>query len=84
MLFIRLRLKLIKLLARLGWTEGVYYINGPDVLPAALSRDEEHELMERFVRGDITVREELIVHNLRLVVYIPFQDYFPKVDFSYL
>ena len=70
MLFKRLKLKLITLLARIGWVEGVYYINGPDVLPAALSRDEEIALMERFVRGDITVREELIVHNLRLVVYI--------------
>ncbi len=70
MLFKRLKLKLMMLLGRLGWSGGLFYINGPDVLPAALSRAEELALMDRFMGGDLSVREELIVHNLRLVVYI--------------
>ncbi len=66
----RLRLKIMMLLGRLGWVDEIYYINGPDILPAALTRAQEVALMERYALGDMSVREELIVHNLRLVVYI--------------
>ncbi len=48
----------------------VYYVNGPETLPPPLSKDEEAELMEKLGNGDEAVREKLIVHNLRLVVYI--------------
>ncbi len=48
---------------------GVYYINGSDVLPAPLSREEEAELVLR-VQTDPNARQILIEHNLRLVVYI--------------
>lgn len=48
----------------------VFYINGSETLPPPLSRDEESEIMNRISKGDITAREPLIVHNLRLVVYI--------------
>ena len=48
----------------------VYYINGTETLPPPLSKDEENKLMEKLAGGDDTVREKLIVHNLRLVVYI--------------
>ena len=48
----------------------VYYINGTDSLPAPLSRDEEAAAFEALSRGDPKAREALIVHNLRLVVYI--------------
>ncbi len=48
----------------------VYYINGTDSLPAPLSRDEEAAAFEALARGDPKAREALIVHNLRLVVYI--------------
>ena len=53
-----------------GKNAEVYYINGSESLPPPLSREEEEEafrLLETdFERG----RELLIVHNLRLVVYI--------------
>ncbi len=48
----------------------VDYINGPDTLPAPLSTEKENECLKKFENGDRDAREELIVHNLRLVVYI--------------
>jgi len=48
---------------------GVYYVNGPDVLPAPLSHEEEHEALSRLPE-DEEARASLIEHNLRLVVYI--------------
>ena len=48
---------------------GIYYVNGSDVLPAPLSRTEEAAVIERLGR-DEGARALLIEHNLRLVVYI--------------
>ena len=48
----------------------VFYINGSETLPPPLSRAEEAEIMARVKSGDSRAREPLIVHNLRLVVYI--------------
>ena len=48
----------------------VFYINGSETLPPPLKKDEELKIMERIVNGDNKAREPLIVHNLRLVVYI--------------
>ncbi len=52
-----------------GMGSGVYYINGPDVLPAPLGASEESEAIAR-LPGDESARSLLIEHNLRLVVYI--------------
>ncbi|MBQ9898231.1 MAG: RNA polymerase sporulation sigma factor SigE [Ruminococcus sp.] len=49
---------------------GVYYINGSDTLPPPLSRQEEEAVFVRLVDNDQQARNTLIVHNLRLVVYI--------------
>ncbi len=48
----------------------VHYINGPETLPAPLTREEEKEAFHRLEENDPSARETLIVHNLRLVVYI--------------
>ena len=48
---------------------GVYYINGPDVLPAPLTREEEAKVVAE-LEGNEDARNVLIEHNLRLVVYI--------------
>ena len=48
----------------------IYYINSPQTLPPPLKKAEEQELTERIANGDEKAREPLIVHNLRLVVYI--------------
>ncbi len=47
---------------------GLYYINGPDVLPTPLSPEEEAECIARL--DDEDCRSTLVEHNLRLVVYI--------------
>lgn len=48
----------------------VFYINGSDTLPPPLGKQEEAEVIERIKSGDESGKETLIVHNLRLVVYI--------------
>ena len=47
-----------------------YYINGPETLPPPLSKQQEDEIIEELKKGIDTNREKLIIHNLRLVVYI--------------
>ncbi len=48
---------------------GIYYINGPEVLPAPLSKEEERKVIA-LLDVDEGARQRLIEHNLRLVVYI--------------
>ena len=65
MLGIILKIKMILL----NFNE-VFYINGSETLPPPLNKSEELEIMSRISNGDNSAREVLIVHNLRLVVYI--------------
>ena len=48
----------------------VFYINGPETLPAPLSRQEEEIIFIKLENNDQWAKQQLIVHNLRLVVYI--------------
>lgn len=48
----------------------VHYVNGPDTLPPPLTRQEESEVFAGLSENDPAARKKLIVHNLRLVVYI--------------
>ncbi len=48
----------------------VDYINGPESLPPPLPQEKELECLIKHENGDKDAREELIVHNLRLVAYI--------------
>lgn len=60
------------LLKRMGWiqTSGVFYIGGSDILPAPLKGEEERSALEALERGEENARQQLVEHNLRLVVYI--------------
>lgn len=61
---------ILRLLARIfRCRKGVYYVNGPDVLPAPLTPEEEAQALARLPE-DEAARSSLIEHNLRLVVYI--------------
>lgn len=60
--------KLLKKL--LGGDSGVFYVNGSDTLPPPLTRQEEEEVFAGLKTEDKNARKTLIVHNLRLVVYI--------------
>ncbi len=51
-------------------SNSVYYINSAGALPPPLTPEEEALIMKRISEGDEKSREPLIVHNLRLVVYI--------------
>ena len=62
--------KIKDIFLRLFKKQKCYYINGPETLPAPLSLKREQEIMEELKNGNETNRELLIVHNLRLVVYI--------------
>lgn len=62
--------KLKKLFLRLFKKQKCYYINGPETLPAPLSAKREQQIMEELKNGNEKNRELLIIHNLRLVVYI--------------
>ena len=46
------------------------YINGAETLPPPLSKEEEAKTLAKLNTDFETARETLIVHNLRLVVYI--------------
>jgi len=50
--------------------QGLYYISGADILPPPLSPSQEEKAIAGLAMGDEGSRELLIVHNLRLVVYI--------------
>ena len=51
-------------------TGTVLYINGSDTLPPPLTKEEEKEVFDLMDTDFDKAREALIVHNLRLVVYI--------------
>ena len=63
-IFTRVRLWLAAHLPK----KGIFYINGPDVLPAPLSQEREAECLAHL--DDEATRSTLVEHNLRLVVYI--------------
>lgn len=50
--------------------QNCYYINSNNILPPPLEEKEETELLIKCKEGDIDARNTLIVHNLRLVVFI--------------
>ena len=56
------------LLRKLGLTPPIHYIGGSDTLPPPLSKEREAELLKHM--EEESARQELIEHNLRLVVYI--------------
>ena len=60
-------LKLIDFLASFG---KILYINGPQVLPPPLTPQQEAEVFDGIEKKDENAINMLIVHNLRLVVYI--------------
>jgi RNA polymerase sporulation-specific sigma factor len=49
-------------------SNGAYYINGPELLPPPLSREDESRIINRL--PDDNAKQILIERNLRLVVYI--------------
>lgn len=48
----------------------LYFINGTPTLPPPLTKDEEEMCFSEILQGNPDAADKLIVHNLRLVVYI--------------
>ncbi len=59
-----------KIVSFLSVLNGVLYINGPQVLPPPLTARQEAEVFAGIENKDEEAINKLIVHNLRLVVYI--------------
>lgn len=60
----------ILFLDKMGLISQVNYINGPETLPPPLTKEEEQIVFQKLLEHDDEAKEMLIVHNLRLVVYI--------------
>lgn len=65
----RVTLFVLILLKKIKGTS-VYYVNGPETLPPPLSPEQEEDAFALMRVNLEKAREMLIVHNLRLVVYI--------------
>ncbi len=63
--YLKIKLLLLKL-----FSNEIHYINGPELLPPPLNPQVEEEYVLLCLNGDKKAKEELITHNLRLVVYI--------------
>jgi RNA polymerase sporulation-specific sigma factor len=57
-------------LEKVGLLNTLHYINGAQTLPAPLNKEEEKIAFQKLETDPQKARETLIVHNLRLVVYI--------------
>ena len=64
--------KFMELLTRMGLVEerAVFYIGGSDVLPPPLKGQAEQEALTELETGSEAAKQQLIEHNLRLVVFI--------------
>ena len=64
--------KLLVILMNLGLLprESVHYIGGSDILPAPLKGEDEQQALEALEQGSEDAKQQLIEHNLRLVVFI--------------
>lgn len=70
-MFDKLIKKIKQLLGKYNLSQNVLrYINGGEVLPSPFTAEEEIALVAKMESGDEKVKDELVEHNLRLVVYI--------------
>ncbi len=74
MVSFRITVKLIKKLFNVKISEqkkdNLLYLNNADSLPPPLTKEEEEYYFNAITSGDTEAKNKLIVHNLRLVVYI--------------
>ena len=60
---------IFKIISRL-YSGDVHYVAGAQNLPAPLTKQQEEEILKEIENENFDNREKLVVHNLRLVVYI--------------
>ena len=71
---------IIKYLRSIFNKNELFFIGSSDILPEPLTKEEEYEYVERYQNGDISAKEKLIEHNLRLVVYLSKKYESTKID----
>ena len=62
--------KIIYKIKKAFFKNDVFYINSSESLPPPLTKEEENDLYNGINKGNEKCKNKLIVHNLRLVVYI--------------
>ena len=65
-----MKMFILKLFCRIPGIQKVLYISGPQLLPPPLTPQQEQEVFCGLERKDEKAINTLIIHNLRLVVYI--------------
>ena len=58
----------------------IFYLGSTDILPPPLSKKEENEYVEKAMQGDEEAKNKLIIHNLRLVVFLSKKYENTKID----
>ena len=58
----------------------IFYLGSTDKLPPPLDKEEENKLVELSMNGDKEAKNKLIVHNLRLVVFLAKKYENTKID----
>lgn len=59
-----------KILNKFFKNDDVFFIGSTDILPPPLKKDIEEDLVRKSNIGDLSARNKLIEHNLRLVVFL--------------
>ena len=63
-------MSLLLFISRFFKRRGIFYVGAADALPPPLSKEEEDNLVEMSTNGNMSARNKLIEHNLRLVVFL--------------
>lgn len=63
-------IKLIKKILKSLGISNIFYVGSTDILPPPLEKMEEENYIKSAQEGDLTSRNKLIEHNLRLVVFL--------------
>ena len=70
LLFVRLSFLVRRIVVWASGNDEIFYVNGPETLPAPISKEEETRVFKELEEGSSEAKSILITHNLRLVVYI--------------
>lgn len=73
-------MRIIMFLKMLFRKNNIFYVGATDILPPPLEKDEEDKLIDLSFNGDMSARNKLIEHNLRLVVFLAKRYENTKVD----
>lgn len=71
---------ILKIIAFLKKDNNLFFIGSADKLPPPLSKEEEIDYVTRSMNGDMSARNKLIEHNLRLVVFLSKKYENTKID----